>query len=99
MAQLADHVLRARDVAVVHLRTSRIATAKDPAFLSGHGPAFGTARGGAALVGELVFDPDLVQPVAKGPRGVDHRPAMRAAILDRTGIFVPHTGGVTDDHL
>jgi hypothetical protein len=78
--------------------TSRVGAGKDPALLLGHGPAVGAVRGGAALVGELRGDPGLLEPVAQGTCGVNHEPAMRPAVVHRTGVFVPYPGRVADDH-
>ena len=97
-AQFPDHVLRARDVAVMHGVTSWVGADEDPAPLSGHRPAVGAVRGGAALVGELGGDPDLLQPIAQGSSGVGHKPAMRPAVVHRAGIFVSHPGRIADDH-
>ncbi len=98
-AQFPDHVLRARDVAVVHGQTSGVRADEDPAPLSGHRPAVGAVRGGAALVGELGGDPGLLEPIAQGLCGGDDKPAMRAAVLHRTGVYVSHPGRVADDHV
>ncbi len=97
-AQFPDHVLRARDVAVVHGATSGAGADQDPATLSGHRPAIGAVRGGAALLGELGGGPDLLQPVAQGSCGVHHKPAVRPAVLHRSGIPVSHSARVADDH-
>jgi hypothetical protein len=63
----------------------------------GHSPAIGAVRGGAAHLGELGGDADLLQPVAQGSCGVHHKPAVRPAVLHRAGISVSHSARVADD--
>jgi hypothetical protein len=97
-AQFPDHVLRARDIAVMHGVTSRVGADEDPAMLSGHRPAVRAVRGGAALLGELGGDSELLEPIAQGICGVDHKPAMHPAVLHRAGVFVSRPCRVAYDH-
>jgi hypothetical protein len=96
MAELGDHVLRSRDIAVVGFVASEGGTDQAAALLGRLGPTGGADRRSAAFFGQRGFDANFFEAVAQGIALVGTCPTTGPAVLLSPRGLSLDPGGVAD---